>query len=121
MEIASLCKKELTIYSGCDDQILPVLSCGGLGVISVLSNIMPHAVSSMVHNFLEGNMKEALSIQLETFNITKLLFSEVNPIPIKSALSMMGYLDCIPRLPLVEMTEIGKEKLKDEMKKLKII
>ena len=120
-EIASLCGNNLTIYSGNDDQVLPILSLGGLGVISVLSNIMPNAVHNMVHNFLNGDISSALDMQLKTLPLIKALFSEVNPIPVKSALSLMGYSGCTPRLPLVEMTPLGKDILKKEMQKLGII
>lgn len=120
-EIASLCGNNLTIYSGNDDQVLPILSLGGLGVISVLSNIMPNAVHNMVHNFLNGNISSALDIQLKTLPLIKALFSEVNPIPVKAALSLMGYSGCTPRLPLVEMPPLGKDTLKQEMQKLGII
>ena len=114
-----MCK--LTIYSGNDDKTLPVLSLGGLGVISVLSNIVPNYVHNLVHNYLNGNHSASLSTQLELLPLTKLLFSEVNPIPVKAALSIMGYSGCTPRLPLVEMTAGNKEKLKQEMQKLGIV
>ena len=114
-EIANLCRDELTIYSGNDDQILPILSLGGLGVISVLSNIIPKDVHNMVENFLNGNINEAIKMQLDTLKLTSALFSEVNPIPVKAACNMMGFNAGIPRLPLIEMSKSGKEKLKSEM------
>ena len=114
-EISNLCKDNLTIYSGNDDQILPVLSLGGLGVISVLSNVIPKDVHNMVQDFLNGNIKEATKLQLATLKLTSALFSEVNPIPVKAACNMMGFNVGIPRLPLIEMSESGKEKLKNEM------
>ena len=114
-EIANLCRDNLTIYSGNDDQVLPLLSLGGLGVISVLSNIIPRDVHNMVENFLNGNIKEATRLQLDTLKLTSALFSEVNPIPVKAACNMIGFDAGIPRMPLIEMTDAGKEKLKNEM------
>lgn len=115
-EIANLCRENLAIYSGNDDQILPVLSVGGSGVISVLSNIIPKDVHNMVYSFLDGNIKNAIKLQLDTLNLTASLFSEVNPIPIKAACNMLGYDVGIPRLPLIEMSVGAKEKLKQEIK-----
>lgn len=115
-EIANLCRENLAIYSGNDDQILPVLSVGGSGVISVLSNIIPKDVHNMVYSFLDGNIKNAIKLQLNTLNLTASLFSEVNPIPIKAACNMLGYDVGIPRLPLIDMSVEAKEKLKQEIK-----
>lgn len=114
-EIANLCGDNLAIYSGNDDQVLPILSLGGLGVISVLSNIIPKDVHNMVKYFLDGNVKEATKLQIDTLKLTSALFSEVNPIPVKAACNMIGFNAGIPRLPLVEMTDAGKEKLRNEM------
>lgn len=114
-EIANLCRDNLAIYSGNDDQILPILSLGGLGVISVLSNVIPKDVHNMIENFFNGNIKEATKLQLDTLKLTSALFSEVNPIPVKAACNMMGFNAGIPRLPLIEMSESGKENLKNEM------
>ena len=114
-QIASLCKDNLNIYSGNDDQILPVLSLGGIGVISVLSNIIPKDVHNMVKYFFEGEIEKAISLQLNTLSLTSSLFCEVNPIPIKHACNLMGFNVGIPRLPLVEMSDAGKERLKEDM------
>ena len=114
-EIANLCGENLAIYSGNDDQVLPILSLGGLGVISVLSNIIPNDVHSMVQSYLDGDTKKATSIQLKTLKLTSSLFSEVNPIPVKAACNMIGFNAGIPRMPLIEMSNEGKEKLKKEM------
>lgn len=111
-EIAALCKDNLNIYSGNDDQTIPILSLGGIGVISVLSNIKPKKVHDMIVSYLNGDIETAKKLQLENLELIKTLFSEVNPIPIKAALNMMGFNVGIPRLPLVEMSEAGKEKLK---------
>lgn len=106
-EIAHLCGNNLHIYSGNDDQILPILSLGGLGVISVLSNLEPQYTHNIVQNFFEGNITLATQMQLNALPLIKALFSEVNPIPIKSALNQIGFNFGVPRLPL---TEISSEK-----------
>lgn len=116
-KIASLCGEELTIYSGNDDQIIPVLSLGGKGVISVLSNVMPQYTHDMVRNYLDGNVKEACKMQLEVIDLIDMLFAEVNPIPAKYALNAMGYDYGIPRLPLIELSDENKDKIKVVMKK----
>ena len=90
-KIASLCRDNLAIYSGNDDQILPVLSLGGKGVISVLSNIMPKYTADMIKNYFDGKIEEATKMQLDVIDLIKCLFSEVNPIPVKYALNKMGY------------------------------
>lgn len=110
-KIAKLCRDNLNIYSGNDDQVLPILSLGGLGVISVLSNIYPKYVHNMVINYLSGKHEEALKAQLNSLSLINALFSEVNPIPIKEALNILGFNFGKPRLPLVEMSETGKENL----------
>ena len=115
-QIAALCKDNLTIYSGNDDQVLPILSLGGLGVISVLSNILPNDTHQMVTSYLEGNTKEATRLQLATLPLINSLFCEVNPIPVKAALNMLGYDFGVPRLPLVELSKAGKERLQKDMK-----
>lgn len=119
--IASLCKDNLHIYSGNDDQILPVLSLGGLGVISVLANISPQKTHEMIENYFNGNISSATKMQLESIPLVHALFSEVNPIPVKSALNMMGYDFGTPRLPLVEMSAPMKENLKLQMKEYNIL
>lgn len=116
-EIKSLCGDELAIYSGNDDQILPVLSVGGIGVISVLSNIYPEFTHNIVENFFDKNIDEAIQAQINAIQLIKALFSEVNPIPVKAAMNMVGYNVGIPRLPLVEMSEDGKKVLEKELKK----
>ena len=117
-EIAHLCGENLHIYSGNDDQVLPVLSLGGLGVISVLSNVKPEYTHNMVQNFFDGNIKKATEMQLRALPLIKALFSEVNPIPVKAALNLQGYNFGIPRLPLTPMTEEKLEVLKRELNNL---
>ena len=114
-EIAHLCGENLNIYSGNDDQITPVLSVGGIGVISVLSNLAPEYTHNIVHNFLTGNIKDSINAQLKALPLVSALFCEVNPIPVKAGLNMLGF-DCgLPRLPLIEMSEKNKDKLKNEL------
>ena len=116
-QIASLCRDNLYIYSGNDDQIVPVLSLGGKGVISVLSNVMPQYTHDLVRKYLDGQVKEACKMQLEVLDLIDSLFSEVNPIPVKHALNLMGYNYGTPRLPLIELSDSNKEKMKQIMKK----
>ena len=111
-QIANLCRDELTIYSGNDDQILPILSLGGMGVISVLSNVKPKFTHEMCYKYFEGKTEEATKMQIDSIPLIKALFSEVNPIPVKAALNIIGYDFGTPRLPLIEMTNEGKENLK---------
>ena len=118
-EIAHLCGDNLHIYSGNDDQVLPVLSLGGLGVISVLSNVKPEYTHNMVQNFFDGNIEEATKMQLNALPLIKALFAEVNPIPVKAALNIQGYNFGIPRLPLTPLTEGKMEVLKKELDNLK--
>lgn len=120
-KIANLCGDDFTIYSGNDDQILPILSLGGKGVISVLSNIAPQYTHDMIENYFNGNTDFATKMQLECIDLVSVLFSEVNPIPVKAALNMMGYSYGIPRLPLLEMTEEGKRKLEENLKTFGLI
>jgi 4-hydroxy-tetrahydrodipicolinate synthase len=120
-EIANLCGEELNIYSGNDDQITPILAVGGIGVISVLSNILPEHTHDIVDNFLNGNVELAIDEQISVIPLVKALFCEVNPIPVKSAMNMLGYNAGKPRLPLVEMSEKGKERLEKELKALELL
>lgn len=120
-EIKSLCQDNINIYSGNDDQIVPIMSVGGIGVISVLANCMPKLVHNMTYSYLDGNIKEAMKMQLDTIKLTKALFMEVNPIPVKAALNMMGYNVGLPRLPLIEMSDGAKEKLNVALKEQGLI
>ena len=118
-KIKALCGDELEIYSGNDDQILPILSLGGIGVISVLSNIAPKYTHDMIEHYFNGNMDEATNMQLNCIDIVDSLFCEVNPIPVKEALNILGYNYGIPRLPLVKMTENGIKRLEKSLKNFK--
>ena len=112
-EIARLCGDNLNIYSGNDDQTVPILSLGGIGVISVLANIKPTLVHDMVFDYLNHIPEVATDLQLEALPLIKALFCETNPIPVKAALNMIGYDFGIPRLPLTEMSDKNKAILKD--------
>lgn len=114
-EIANLCGDNLNIYSGNDDQITPILSVGGIGVISVLSNLDPLYTHNIVENFLNGNVSESISMQVKAVPLVSALFCEVNPIPVKAGLNMIGFNVGTPRLPLIEMSDKGKEVLKREL------
>ena len=117
-EIAHLCGDDLHIYSGNDDQILSILSLGGLGVISVLSNVKPEYTHNIVQNFFDGDIQKATKMQLDALPLIKALFSEVNPIPVKAALNIQGYDFGIPRLPLTPMTAEKMEVLKQALNKI---
>lgn len=115
-KIASLCRDNLDIYSGNDDQIVPILSLGGKGVISVLSNVMPRYTHDMTQKFFDGKIREATQMQLDAIDLIDALFSEVNPIPVKYALNLMGYNYGKPRLPLVELSAKNQERMRCAMK-----
>lgn len=110
-KITNLCKDNLAIYSGNDDQIMPILSLGGLGVISVLSNIYPKYVHNLVMDYLTGNWQKATASQIYAIPLISALFSEVNPIPIKYAVNKIGFNCGMPRLPLIELSDKNKEKI----------
>lgn len=120
-KIASLCRDNLDIYSGNDDQIVPILSLGGKGVISVLSNVMPRYTHDMTQKFFDGKIREATQMQLDAIDLIDALFSEVNPIPVKYALNLMGYNYGKPRLPLVELSVKNQEKMREAMKNHNLI
>ncbi len=120
-KIASLCRDNLDIYSGNDDQIVPILSLGGKGVISVLSNVMPRYTHDMTQKFFDGKIREATQMQLDAIDLIDALFSEVNPIPVKYALNLMGYNYGKPRLPLVELSAKNQERMRCAMKNHNLI
>ena len=115
-EIKALCGDELTIYSGNDDQIVPILSLGGKGVISVLSNVAPREAHDICQLFFDGKTEESAKLQIEYLNLINALFIEVNPIPVKTALGLMGFNVGHLRVPLFPMEECNLEVLKKEMK-----
>ena len=120
-EIAALVGPDFDIYSGNDDQILPVLSLGGKGVISVLSNVAPKQTHDMVMNYLNGDTKAATKLQLDAIELISALFCEVNPIPVKTALNLMGYEVGACKLPLCDMEPKNLETLKTAMKNYGLI
>lgn len=110
-----LCGDNLDIYSGNDDQIVPVMSLGGIGVISVLSNVLPKETHDLCASFLNGDTKKAGEMQIKYTGLINALFSDVNPIPVKEAMNLLG-LDVGPcRLPLYPMNEAAKENLKAKL------
>lgn len=122
--VLALAKKEgveVDLYSGNDDQIVPVVSLGGKGVISVLSNILPQQTHEMVAAFLAGDAGKSMELQLSYFDLIGALFCEVNPIPVKKAMNLMGMEVGSLRAPLTEMEEKNAARLADEMKKAGII
>lgn len=120
-KIASLCKENLTIYSGNDDQIVPILSLGGLGVVSVLSNIAPKITHNICQSFFEGNFEQSKNLQLKYLNLINALFLEVNPIMIKDAMNIMGLNAGKLRLPLVPPTEANHKILYNELKNVNLV
>ena len=111
VETAMLFDGKLDIYSGNDDQIVPILACGGMGVISVLSNVIPAETVSMCDKFFAGDVTGAMALQKKYLNLTNALFCEVNPIPAKAAVAAMGYGENYLRLPLVPMEKAHEEML----------
>ncbi len=117
----SLCGENLNVYSGNDDQIVPVLSLGGIGVISVLSNVCPKECHDIVKNYLSGDTSEATELQIKYINLINALFSDVNPVPVKAALNLMNFSCGECRMPLGTLNESLKENLKNIMLELGII
>lgn len=114
-EVAQLCGDNLDIYSGNDDQIVPILSLGGKGVISVVANILPEDTHNICESFFNGDLVSSLKLQLKMLPLIKALFVETNPIPVKTALNIMGWEVGGLRLPLYEMSSKNLEFLKKEM------
>ena len=115
-KLASLANGCIDIYSGNDDQIIPLLSLGGKGVISVLSNVAPTQTHDMVRAYLDGDVKKACDMQLESIELINALFCEVNPIPVKAAMNILGWESGPVRRPLTEMEDANKERLTKAMK-----
>lgn len=120
-KIKALCGDNLDIYSGNDDQIVPILSLGGKGVISVLSNVMPKEAHQICSLYFEGKIEESAKMQTEYLELINNLFIEVNPIPVKTALGLMGYNVGNLRMPLFAMEGKNLETLKDSLKEYKLI
>ena len=120
-EIAAKLKGKIDIYSGNDDQIIPILSLGGKGVISVLSNIVPSVVHKMCQSYFDGNVLEAQELQLNYLSLINSLFIETNPIPVKTAMNLMGLQVGELRLPLYEMEEGNKSKLLKSLQEFSLV
>ena len=120
-KIKALCGDKLDIYSGNDDQVTAILALGGIGVISVLANIVPKAVHEMVMSYLTGDINKSLALQLKYLKLTNDLFMETNPIPVKTALNLMGKEVGELRLPLYEMDEKNKTILSSTLKNYGLI
>ena len=116
VETAALVGDKLDIYSGNDDQIVPVMACGGKGVISVLSNVMPRETSQLCRKFLDGDVAGAMALQKQYLPLINSLFSEVNPIPVKAAMAAMGFCDDYLRLPLTPMEDDHRAVLLQHMR-----
>lgn len=116
VKIAALCGDSLDIYSGNDDQIIPLLSVGGKGVISVLANVAPRNTHDMVMEYLEGDRQRAIKLQLEAMDLVDSLFCEVNPIPVKAALNIMGFNAGGYRAPLLEPSEANYKRIEKSLK-----
>ena len=113
----SLCQGDLDLYSGNDDEIVPIMSLGGIGVISVLSNILPRETHNICEEFFKGNIDKARDMQLKYVSLINALFSDVNPIPVKEAMNMMGLGMGPLRMPLAPMTDSARAALREELKK----
>lgn len=120
-EIARLIPEDFMLYSGNDDMVVPLLSLGGHGVITVLGNVLPEETHDMVELYLKGDTKGSLKLQLYTKALTDALFCEVNPIPVKTALNLMGKEVGDLRAPLYEMEPVHVERLKKELASWKLV
>ena len=119
-EIRALCGEELDVYSGDDNQIVPVLSLGGKGVISVLSNVLPQETHDICARFFAGDLAGAAELQLKYLELIKALFMDVNPIPVKEAMNQLGQEVGECRLPLLEMTDTQKQALAGALKRANV-
>lgn len=120
-EIKYLCGDDLEIYSGNDDQIVPIMSLGGIGVISVMSNILPKETHQLCSAYLSGDTDKATALQIKYMGLIKALFSDVNPVPVKQAMNLMGLNAGPCRLPLYPMNQQNSENLKQKLKELNLI
>ena len=120
-QIAALCGPDFDLYSGNDDQNIPIMSLGGKGIISVLANVAPKDAHDMAAKFLAGDTKGAAELQLKSIELINALFCEVNPIPVKKALNLMGFNVGNCKAPLCEMDDANVERLKNAMKKYGLI
>ena len=121
MTTFNLVSDKMDIYSGNDDEIVPFLALGGKGVISVLSNMLPKETVEICDSFFNGDIEKSKKLQFKYLKLIRALFSEVNPIPIKAAMSKLGFCENFLRLPLITMDEVKQEKMFSIMKDLNII
>ena len=120
-KLMTLVDEDFSLYSGDDDEVVPLLALGGSGVISVLSNVAPRETHEICQKWFDGDVKGSLDAQLKAFNLIKALFAEVNPIPVKAAMNLQGKKVGSLRLPLTEASDATKELLKKEMEKYGIL
>lgn len=121
VEMMSLCADKIDFYSGCDEINVPIASMGGKGAISVLANVAPRKTHDMMQHALDGNFKEAAKLQLEALDLINSLFCEVNPIPVKQGMNLLGFEAGGTRLPLYEMAEENVDRLRTSMKNYGLI
>lgn len=115
MRTAYLCGDDLQIYSGNDDQIIPILSLGGIGVISVLANCLPRETHDICQYWFDGKLKESLALQMKFHPLVEALFCDVNPIPVKEAMKLLGWCDGSLRMPLTKISGKNEERLHIEL------
>lgn len=120
-KLSALCGDDLVIYSGNDDQIVPILSLGGKGVISVLSHVAPQQTHDICQLWFEGKTAESAALQLKLLDLCNVLFCDVNPIPVKAAMNLLGYNAGHCRLPLVDTSEANVAKIRSELEKAGIL
>lgn len=116
-ETMALCGNKIDLYSGCDEHILPILALGGVGVISVLSNVIPKQTNDICKYYFDGNIEKSRALQFKYYSLIKALFSDVNPIPVKEAMNMMGFDIGQCRLPLCDMSDDAKNNLRAELER----
>lgn len=120
-QVAALCGDNIDIYSGNDDQIVPIMSLGGKGVISVVANVAPKQTHDLVKKFIDGDYKGSLKMQIDMIELINALFCEVNPIPVKTAMNIMGFEVGPTRLPLCDMSDNNLQRLRTAMKNYGLI
>ncbi|MGL5973331.1 MAG: dihydrodipicolinate synthase family protein, partial [Oscillospiraceae bacterium] len=121
LKTIQLCQDNLHIYAGNDDQITPILSLGGIGVISVLANVLPKETNEICKSFFDGNIEKSCHLQIKYLDLINNLFIDVNPVPVKKALNIMGLSVGSTRLPLCEMYQYHIDLLEKSLKKLNLI
>lgn len=121
LKLKKLCPPDFALYSGNDDQIVPILALGGLGVISTAANVIPETVQRICQAFMQGNVQAAAAEQISIQPLLEALFSEVNPIPVKTALACMGKISPGVRLPLTALGDANAQRLEEAMKQLNLL